>query len=228
MANSSCQHKQNHGQPQPMIPKKLIKNNRTFGKILFIRIFAPMRPQKINDQDLLEGLMSVIQSKGYDGSSLNELAASTGLQKASLYHRFPNGKKEITTTVLVYVEQWVEENITKLLSDNNIKPNVRLEKAITNINHLYDGGKKICVLRALTMDSNLELFGGHLKNAMINWIEGFTNLGISFGLSPNVAKGKAEQTLILVQGSLIVSKAMSTLNPFQETLKTIKSMYLSG
>lgn len=184
-----------------------------------------MRPQKVTNQNLLEGLMSVIQSKGYSGSSLNDLANSTGLQKASLYHRFPNGKKEITSAVLTYVEQWVDLNILELLSDKAQKPNERLEIVIEKIDNLYEGGEKNCVLRALTMDNNLDLFGKQLKKIMKNWIRGFTNLGISFGLSEKEARSKAVQTLILVQGSLIVSKAMSTLKPFQQTLNSIKNMY---
>jgi AcrR family transcriptional regulator len=184
-----------------------------------------MRPQKVNNQDLVESLMSVIQSKGYEGASLNDLANSTGLQKASLYYRFPNGKKEITTAVLTYVEEWVKKNILLLLSDTEIKPTNRLKKVIVNIDTLYDGGKKICVLRALTMDSNMELFGKQLGLIMTDWITGFTNLGISFGLSKKEAKAKAEQTLILVQGSLVISKAMSTVAPFQKTLISIRNMY---
>ncbi|WP_074405606.1 TetR/AcrR family transcriptional regulator [Aquimarina megaterium] len=185
-----------------------------------------MRPQKVNDQDLLEGLMSVIRSKGYDGSSLNDLAGSSGLQKASLYHRFPNGKKEITSVVLDYVEKWAADNILSLLSDTKIKPVERLEKALINIDLLYGGGEKTCILRALTMDSNLELFGKQLNQIMIQWITGFSTLGIAFGLSESDAKNKAEQTLILIQGSLIVSKATSDLSLFQKTLTSIKTMYV--
>ncbi len=186
-----------------------------------------MRPQKVTNQNLIKNLMSVIQSKGYDGSSLNDLAKSTGLQKASLYHRFPNGKKEITSAVLTYVGEWVEININQLLSDKTVTPKVRLENVIVNIENLYAGGEKICVLRALTMDNNLEYFGKHIKSIMSSWIVGFDNLGVSFGLSEKESKNKAEQTLILVQGSLIVSKAMSTLKPFQQTLISIKNMYKS-
>ncbi len=184
-----------------------------------------MRPQKVTEQNLLEGLLSVIQSKGYEGASLNELASSSGLQKASLYHRFPNGKKEITSAVLSYVDQWVEENIVNLLSDTTIKQEKRLKQVINNIDTLYSGGKKTCVLRALTMDSNIELFGKQLKQIMNNWILGFTNLGVSFGYSQKEAKSKALQILVLVQGSLVVSKALSTMEPFQKSLITISNIY---
>ena len=77
------------------------------------------------------------------------------------------------------------------------------------------------------MDNNLELFGKQLKNIISKWIIGFTNLGVSFGFSEKEAKIKAEQVLILIQGSLIISKAMSTINPFQQALISIKNMYKS-
>jgi len=186
-----------------------------------------MRPQKVNDKELLEGLMEVIRSNGYDGSSLNVLSESAGLKKASLYHRFPDGKQEITSAVLIYVEDWINENIYKLLSINTITPEKRLEKVTQNINNLYGNGEKICILRALTMDSTIELFGKQIAQIMTKWIDGFTNLGLAFGLNESIAKNKASQSLVLVQGSLIVSKAMSTTTPFQKALLSILSMYKS-
>ena len=54
-----------------------------------------MRPQKTLDEDVLAGLTEVFQSKGYEAASLQDLARATGLKKASLYHRFPGGKKQM-------------------------------------------------------------------------------------------------------------------------------------
>ena len=52
-----------------------------------------MRPQKVQDTEMLQGLMAVLRSRGYDGASLKELSDSTGLKKASLYHRFPERRE---------------------------------------------------------------------------------------------------------------------------------------
>ena len=57
-----------------------------------------MRPQKTLDEDVLAGLTEVFQSKGYEAASLQDLARATGLKKASLYHRFPGGKKQMALT----------------------------------------------------------------------------------------------------------------------------------
>ncbi|MBF2707732.1 TetR/AcrR family transcriptional regulator [Flavobacterium soyangense] len=184
-----------------------------------------MRPQKVEDKALLIGLMSVLSSKGYDGSSLNELAESSGLQKASLYHRFPAGKKEITSAVLNYVNEWIHKNIYLLLINQSITPAERLNEAIKNINNLYNDGESICILRSLSMNTGIEIFGEQIKETMQLWINGFTAFGKDCGYEDAVAQEKAYQVLVNIQGSLIVSKGLNSTNPYKAALKSIQDMY---
>jgi len=184
-----------------------------------------MRPQKVNDSQLITGLMKVLRSKGYDGASLNELAKATGLQKASLYHRFPKGKKEIAMSVLNYVKEWIHKNILQLLENDGIPAKERLNKVIKNIDALYANGKTTCLLRALAMDAGIELFGKEIKENMELWLRGFTALGLAFGLEEKTAQAKALQVLVNVQGSLVVSRGLSSTHPFIETMEIVKNMY---
>lgn len=172
--------------------------------------------------------MSVLRSKGYDGASLNELAGSSGLQKASLYHRYPGGKKEIALAVLNFVDQWVDTNITAVLIDQEILPSERLEIALKNIDAIYNSGKCACILRALSMDNGLGLFAEELKTGMEQWISSFTTLGLSFGFGEDKSKEKAINVLVKVQGSLIVSQTLGNTEPFARALADIKVMYLKG
>ena len=184
-----------------------------------------MRPQKVEDKALLQGLMSVLRSKGYDGASLNDLAASSGLQKASLYHRFPGGKKEITAAVLQFANEWLQNHVYKPLTDEKIKPSKRLTQVLANIDALYAGGEDACILRALSMDSGIELFGSQIKESMQLWIDGFTTVGVALGFNKKEAQAKAHQVLIGVQGSLVVCKGLNSRAFFESTLKSIKNMY---
>jgi AcrR family transcriptional regulator len=184
-----------------------------------------MRPLKVDNDKLIDGLISVLRSKGYEGSSLNELASAVGLQKASLYHRFPEGKKEIALTVLEFVNLWVEKNIYNLISDKSILPEVRLLSVIENISNLYDSGENSCILSALSMDSSVSLFKQEIQKVMQLWIDAFTSLGIDFGFNNKVAKEKATLVLINIQGSLIVSKGLGSATFFSEVLKNIENMY---
>lgn len=184
-----------------------------------------MRPPKVEEQQLLEGLMGVLRSKGYDGASLNDLANSSGLKKASLYHRFPGGKKEITSAVLLYVNEWVEHNIKDVLIDQNLTPIERLSKAVKNIDALYDRGNEICIIRALSMDTGITLFGEELRIGTQQWIDSFKTLGVDMGFEEAEAHKKAVQVLINIQGGLVVSKAIGNNSPFQQALEGILAMY---
>lgn len=185
-----------------------------------------MRPQKVEYNVLLENMISVFRTNGYEGASLNDLANASGLKKASLYHRFPNGKKEIGAAVLSYVDEGISVNIYNVLKNDDVDPKARLRTVLNTINDIYDGGKNSCILRVLSLDSGLKLFKDQIDTSMNKWIEGFILLGLAFGLDKKEAKEKANKGLVLIQGSLIVSKGLSSIKPFQDALQDLKALYI--
>ncbi len=184
-----------------------------------------MRPPSIDDQTLYEKLMSVLRAKGYDGSSLADLAQASGLAKASLYHRFKN-KEQIASVVLDYAKDWVKAHIYELLLKNSLRPEERLKQVLINIEYLYGEGEKICILRAMSLKTGLELFGEQIQESMQYWIDGFSHLAREFGFSEKLAQEMAHQALIQIQGSLVVSKGLGSNQYFKNALKTIEKMFL--
>ena len=184
-----------------------------------------MRPQKILDTDMISGLTKVFRDKGYEGTSLNDLAEITGLKKASLYHRFPNGKQEMAECVLSDIDQWVDKNIFIPLLDETKPTKLRLKDALKNIEILYDSGKETCVLRAFSMNSGLSLFEQQVKSGIYKWIAAFSNFGVAVKLSSTQSQQNAVQTLIELQGSLIVTKGLADTTIFKNTLRNIEKRY---
>lgn len=187
-----------------------------------------MRPQKIDDARLIEGLMSVLQSKGFEGASLNDLAKATGLQKASLYHRFPGGKNEIAIMVLGFVNTWIKDHIYQVLTETGVAPIIKLQRAIQHIRQLYQNGEKSCILNALSLDSGLVVLGNEISKAMQLWIDAFTALGVEQGFTLAQARTKAKQSLIQVQGSLVLSKGLGDPGYFHKALGDVKSLFVNG
>ncbi len=186
-----------------------------------------MRPQKIDDIALLEKLMEVFRAKGYEGASLNELAASAGLKKASLYHRFPGGKEEIAAAVLQFSQEWGKQHIEHTLSNTDHSPKERIDTVINNIDNLYACGAKTCLLRALSMDTGITTLSSLIQTTMNTWISSFTTIGEELGFSQAEAHNHAKQTLIQIQGSLVLSKGLNDKSIFQDTLQNIKKLYYS-
>ena len=166
--------------------------------------------------------------QGYEGTSLAELAKSTGLKKASLYHRFPKGKEEMANAVLAYIEEWVDVHIFEILLDESLPSEERLQKALVQIRNSYDNGKETCIFRALSIGQSLELFDLQIKNGMYKWVSAFTKFGVAIGLSETKANESALHTLIKIQGSLIVTKVMSDLSIFESTLQEIEATYITA
>lgn len=64
------------------------------------------RPREFDEDDVLQRLMDVFWRKGYEGTSLSDLVAASGLQKGSLYAAFGD-KKEMFLKALGYYEKTV-------------------------------------------------------------------------------------------------------------------------
>lgn len=169
--------------------------------------------------------MSVFRSKGYDGASLNELAEATGLKKASLYHRFPGGKKEMTDAVLDFMGSWVNEKVYKVLSNSQMSPTQRLKEGLDNIREVYGHGTKVCLYRSLSMDTGMSLFGNKIEQGIGKWLESFSILGQAFGKDAKTAMKLAQQNFVEVQGSLVLSKAMGSTEPFAQAIQNIETRY---
>lgn len=184
-----------------------------------------MRPQKVNDRELIDMLFAVIRAKGYSGASINDLATLTGLKKASLYHRFPGGKEDIVRAVLNDVMVWSEKHIAGVLESPNLDADARLKLALSNINMLYGGGKKNCIFAALALENGWQLFGHDIKKGLRIWISAFTAYGQSIGLTRNAAEKKANEAVALIQGSLIVSRIMEDKSAWTEAMGRIEILY---
>ena len=185
-----------------------------------------MRPQKVDNEAMMKGLMSVLRSRGYDGASLKELSEATGLKKASLYHRFPGGKQEMASAVLAYVNKWTTQHISQLLANSELPPKQRLEQALYNIDQLYVGGDVSCIFRALSTEVGLDLFGEQLQQGMQAWIEAFTALGTDFGQSKEEANSNALRSIVDIQGTLVVGKCLSDTSIFERMTEQIRQRYL--
>ncbi|WP_067151618.1 TetR/AcrR family transcriptional regulator [Pseudotamlana agarivorans] len=184
-----------------------------------------MRPQKVNDDELIISLSKIFRTQGYEGTSLSDLSNITGLKKASLYHRFPNGKKEMAESVLIHIGKWVADNIFNVLNKEGDPAEDRLKNALFQIRELYNGGLDSCLFKVLSTQNGMDLFGQSITNGMNEWLKAFKHFGLSINLSEHLAEEKALQTLIDIQGSLLVSKGLQDTTVFENTLKQIKDRY---
>jgi len=84
-----------------------------------------MAHRGISDDAFLEIALDRFRTYGFEGVSLKMLSDKTGLEKPSLYYRYPAGKDQIVTTVAESVAGWFESNIFEVL-DGTGTPRARI------------------------------------------------------------------------------------------------------
>ena len=186
-----------------------------------------MRPQKIDDIELINKIIPLLRNRGFAGTSIQDLSEVTGLKKASLYHRFPGGKEDMVLAALKYVSMQVRKEILEVLTDNTLAPKKRLEKGLQGIARYYENGKSPCLFRSLSLESGQNTLISELNVGMVKWLEAFTELGIDMKYDLKKAKDKAMNVLISIQGSLVVCQTLKTTVPFTDALEIIRNIYSS-
>ena len=109
-----------------------------------------MAPRLVSDGDLLERLGLLFRANGYDGSSLGDIAAATGLQKSSLYHRFPGGKQQMASEIAGTIGiHFAEEVLAPLNGAGTARE--RLTEVAVRLAAFYDDGRRSCLLDTLSI-----------------------------------------------------------------------------
>ena len=174
-------------------------------------------------ETLLPQLLEIFRTIGYEAASLSKISELTGLGKASLYHHFPKGKQQMVEEVLVFVENWMYENVFFVLRSEDKVEN-KLEKMCNALHGLYNGGKSACLIGALTYSEILNQSLSKLKNTLEIWAKDLEAVFMEAGKSKEESKDLAEEILITIQGSLIISKAQNKKSVFTRQLQKIKDI----
>lgn len=187
------------------------------------------RPAKVSDQELMERLAKVFRNYGYEGASMTVLAKVTGLQKASLYHRFPGGKEQMAQAVLDYAEEWIGTNILVPMQneDRGLTLKDKIDLLVRELNKLYAGGNESCLLNMLshpTVDQGP--FSKSIKNGFKAMINTITEVLEKNGISKEEAHSRATYAMTLVQGGLVLSRGIGSTKPFKDALLNIEKILL--
>jgi TetR/AcrR family transcriptional repressor of lmrAB and yxaGH operons len=182
-----------------------------------------MAHRVISDDAFLEIAQDLFRTYGFEGVSLKMLSNETGLEKASLYYRYPAGKDQIVTTVAESVAAWFESNIFELL-DGAGTPRARIFLVAKRLEEFYSNGSKASILDVLSIQSGPEELRIVLRKMTQAWIDAFTKIVIESGLDGVDARSRAEEALIRIEGSLILARTLGSGAAFAHTLKLLPDL----
>jgi TetR/AcrR family transcriptional regulator, lmrAB and yxaGH operons repressor len=181
------------------------------------------RPQMIDDADLLDRLSHTFRAVGYEGASLARLAQSAGMQKPSLYHRFPRGKRQMAEEVLSAARAWYVAHVFGPLAGDGI-PADRIASVARALDAFYDGGKQACLLNLMSQPpSDASPFADPIREMFGALIDAFAAVAREAGVPPDAADARASRTVALLHGSLVLARGLNSVAPFRAFTASLAS-----
>jgi AcrR family transcriptional regulator len=172
-------------------------------------------------------LLKVFRQYGYEGATLTRLSEATGLGKASLYHYFPKGKEEMAAAVLNHTNDWLAKNIISPLQGSG-EPTDRIRAMSKNVDEFYNRGQQGCLLAALSLGESKDLFHTQIQNALNVWINTLAQVLIDAGLVPELARYKAEDAILQIQGALVLARGLNDTAPFERVINRLPEELLKA
>jgi AcrR family transcriptional regulator len=173
-------------------------------------------------------LTAVFRDVGYEGATLAMLAKASGLQKASLYHRFPGGNEQMAREVLEAAGSWLEDNVLLPLKGKGM-PAARIGAMAKRLDEFYAGGHQACLLNMLAsarIDDGA--FTQLIKKGFDAWIVALAAVAAEAGFDRKASRARAQRAVIMLQGSLVLSRGMGTTRPFRAFLKSLPDELLGA
>ncbi|MBA3677522.1 MAG: TetR/AcrR family transcriptional regulator [Sphingosinicella sp.] len=170
-------------------------------------------------------LLGVFREHGYDGASLAELSKATGLGRSSLYHHFPGGKEDMAKAVFDHIHEWMEISALAPLREPG-DPAERLQKMINAIDRYYVGGYERCLLGSFVLGGSRGRFQPQLKSSFSGLIKALAALAVEAGASQEQGFERAEEAVVQIQGSLVVSGGLDDPAPFRRVMERLPRLIL--
>ncbi|MCI0623625.1 MAG: TetR/AcrR family transcriptional regulator [Acidobacteria bacterium] len=182
---------------------------------------------KVSDEDLICALTDVFRTHGYEGASLSQIATATGLEKASLYHRFPGGKEDMVAAVVNHMNRWFQERVFTPLEGPG-KPAQKIRLIAKHLREFYGDGNKSCVLDTLSLPGGSVALRHNVAAALQAWIQAFAGIAREAGASRAEARERAEQAIVEIEGSLVLTRVLGDRRPFHRTMERLPELLVPG
>jgi len=177
----------------------------------------------VSDEVFLATALDLFRTYGFEGVSVKRLADATGLEKASLYYRYPGGKDEIALAIANTVVAWFQVNVfDPLIGSGPIRK--RVSFVAERLREFYSGGSKACLMDVLSIPGGSEELQLALKGAMQAWVIAFAAVAKESGHGSVAARSKAEEAIMRIEGSLILARVLGETNGFEHVLKQLPDL----
>jgi TetR/AcrR family transcriptional repressor of lmrAB and yxaGH operons len=177
------------------------------------------RPQKTSrsSRDAFVGATGVLlRRQGYEATGVNEIVASSGAPRGSLYFHFPGGKEELALAAMQREGTKLRAAIASLMgskSDLGEALGALVDALAQGLER--SGFRDGCPIATVTLEaaSRSEALRATAAEVFESWIDVLQERLLSAGDDATTARRRAMLALAAVEGALILARASRDLEP---------------
>ena len=91
---------------------------------------------------------------------------------------------------------------------------------------IYQSGQEPCILSVLSLGEADNLFHQQLEQSLKIWIDNLAAVVEDTGIEPELARQKAENAIMLIQGSLVLVRITKNTQPFKRAVSKLPQILL--
>lgn len=166
-------------------------------------------------------LAEIFREHGFDGASLSQITAKTGLGKGSLYHFFPGGKEEMAAAVLDHIAKWFEAEVFAPLRAGE-DPRAAIGTMFKSVDAYFHSGRRICLVGAFALNDARDRFAAAINAYFTAWQDALAAALRRAGKGRTEAVELAEDVVAGIQGALVAARACEDPALFARALRRLE------
>ncbi len=179
----------------------------------------------ISKNEVISRLTDVFRNQGYDGATLAKLSEATGLKKASLYHYFPNGKRDMARAVLTRLSEKLAAEVLDPLRDGEGRASA-LNELAENLIAFYLDGRASCLMEVFSLGTARALFQEEIRASLTHLRNALAKALTGLDVDEAEAASRARAAVIVIQGALVVSRSLGDRREFIDAIHRLPAQLL--
>ena len=178
-----------------------------------------MAKPKLDRKTLIQNSLSVFKTKGYNATTMQDLATANGLLKGSFYH-YIDSKEALMLEVLTSLKNHYISKVFSKAYDENLTAYQRLKDLAMRAEEIFvfEEGGDFFVNIGLETKNTVPIFRTVIKDFFLEWLRAMEYL-FQHVLPISEAKVKAEIVVAEIEGSVILMKLLNDPNYLHRTNK---------
>ena len=170
---------------------------------------------------MVRSAASLISSRGVSATSFSDVVADSGAPRGSIYHHFPEGKRQLATEAI----QWTSDRVVAYLrAGTETTPEAVLSRFIQLWRQVVVTSKASsgCVVAGVALDTGAE--DGLMdvaRETFRSWERILADQLEQTGIPAGRARGISLATLAGMEGALILCRAEGTVQPLDDVAEEL-------